>query len=468
MALIPTTQVNVAPDDYRRKAAYALMVNGADASPVEAWSQGAARVAQALMGQYEMNQLDKKDKQSEADATKAYLNFLQPQGGQASPQSPPAMPPQAPAAPPPELGPAASALAKPARMVSADPSALPPPAVPVMPTDKVWGTDEGEKAGLYEPSKPGMKVAQALAPPADKPAMAPAPDDDGTKARIAALLQSPNKAERQLGKSLAENFLAGSLTPKYDFKTAGDTMYRTNASKGTAEPIRDTGRSTRPMSEEERKNWKVPEGVAAGVDDNGKPVFSQPSNINTVNPVISGINERFDAQMKTAQGAGQAIAGIHEARRALDSGAFTGMAADPKLWAAKVGTMFGLSNEAVANTEKLGSAIGTQVLAHAKTLGANPSNADRIYIEKVMGSKELDEASLRGLLDMQERWARDSVKRANDAGKKLVSTDPEKLGRFAPMLSVDEPQTYDDYVKTNPVQSSKPDTSALKKKYGLD
>jgi hypothetical protein len=36
------------------------------------------------------------------------------------------------------------------------------------------------------------------------------------------------------------------------------------------------------------------------------------------------------------------------------------------------------------------------------------------------------------------------------------------------MLSVDEPPSYEDYVKANPAKSAKPDVASLKKKYGLD
>jgi hypothetical protein len=280
---------------------------------------------------------------------------------------------------------------------------------------------------------------------------------DEKKLQIAQLLNSKNPVAKALGTKLMEQALAASDTPKFDFKTAGDNLYRTNARTGTAEPIRDVGRSVKPMSDDERKQWKVPEGVAAGIDDNGKPVFSQPSAVNTVSPVVTGINERFDAQMKAAQAAPQVISSIHEARRALDSGAITGLAADTRLMWAKAQTLFGLPNEAVANTETARAALGNQVLESAKTLGANPSNADRDYIEKVKGgSISLDEASMRRLLDMQEKWGRDSIKRANESGKKLVQTDPEKLGRFAPMLQVDEPPVYEDYIKNNPAKAATP------------
>src|SRR4051794_17281324 len=138
MALIPTTQVNISPDDYKRKIAYALMQQGMDTSPTQHWTQGLARLAQGALGGYEMYRDDQKQKTDEADATKAYLNFLQPQGPQASP---PSAPPQASAAQPAPMSPVASALARPTRMVSADPAAVtgPRPEGPVASSPTVVG-----------------------------------------------------------------------------------------------------------------------------------------------------------------------------------------------------------------------------------------------------------------------------------------------------------------------------------------
>lgn len=58
-----------------------------------------------------------------------------------------------------------------AAVVSQDPAALPPPAVPVPSTPKVIGTLEGERTGIYEPRAPAPPVAPQ--PPAAAPAAAP-------------------------------------------------------------------------------------------------------------------------------------------------------------------------------------------------------------------------------------------------------------------------------------------------------
>lgn len=180
---------------------------------------------------------------------------------------------------------------------------------------------------------------------------------------------------------------------------------------------------------------------------------------NTVNPVLKGIGDRFNESMDTARASVPQIQSIHEARKALDQGAITGVGADTKLFGAKVANMFGLGLEQAANTEVLRSSIGNSVLAKAKTLGANPSNADRDYIEKVVGgSIALEEGSIRRLLDMQEKWARDAIRRANAEGRRVLSSQPDELKNVSGLLSVDEPEDYATFLKNNPITA--PTTAA--------
>jgi hypothetical protein len=452
--------------------AEAMLKESRNAKPIRHWAEGLAQLADAGVAGYASYKADSESKALRSQDTAALASLL---GG--SPASPTASPVSPAPSPVPTTPPGGAPMAA-APMGNAVASAMSPgagaapvnvPRPEVMPSPKVWGDKEAEDAGLYEKpaaAQPGVKVAAALGGNAPMPAPAPAgpapaaaPPPGGLlasatpqqKATIAAGLQaSPDSPANKIAMAMITK-LAANETPKYDFKTAGDSLYRTNAATGTAEPIKEIGRGVKPMTDEQRQQWKVPEGVAAGIDDNGKPVFSQPSAVNTVSPVVAGINERFDAAAKSAAAAPQVISSIHEARRALDSGAFTGAAADQRLFLAKIGTAMGLPSEAVANTEVARAALGAQVLESAKTLGANPSNADRDYIEKVKGgSIKLDEGSMRRLLDMQEKWGRDSVRRANDMGGKMVQTDPEKLGRFKSLMTFEDPPAYADYIKSNP------------------
>jgi hypothetical protein len=195
------------------------------------------------------------------------------------------------------------------------------------------------------------------------------------------------------------------------------------------------------------------------------PINTQPQTTinNTVNPVLKGISDRFDKAMEAADSARSQIQSIHEGRRALDEGAITGLAADPKLFAARVASMFGLPSAAAENTQVMRSALGNQTLDKAKTLGANPTNEDRRIIQEITGGKgDLEEKSIRRIIDMQERWARESIKRANSMGQRLRDAQPDEFKNVAPLMTMDEPETYDEYIKKSPIQSKQPAPSIIK------
>jgi hypothetical protein len=230
MALIPTTAV---PEDYRRKLAYKLMMEGTDASPVQHWAQGLARMGQGALGGYEMYQADEKDKATDRESAQAYAALLGG-GGLAAPQAAPV----APAAPP---MPAPARPMQSAPMASAEPQAVagPRPGGPVQPTAKAWGDAEAEAAGLYEPSPKNAKLASALATPADPAALPPAaqpaqgyaipgqpqaaPAPDPRKAQIIQMLQSDKPAERKMGRALADQMIAQQFKPQdYDIHHRAD------------------------------------------------------------------------------------------------------------------------------------------------------------------------------------------------------------------------------------------------------
>src|SRR5574343_1207496 len=65
----------------RRKIAMLLMRQGMDTSPIQHWTQGAARVAQAMLGGMELNRAD----ESEKAAGKKIADALIPEMAAASP-----------------------------------------------------------------------------------------------------------------------------------------------------------------------------------------------------------------------------------------------------------------------------------------------------------------------------------------------------------------------------------------------
>lgn len=154
--------------------------------------------------------------------------------------------------------------------------------------------------------------------------------------------------------------------------------------------------------------------------------------------------ERLDKQRGAAENAPNIITANHEARQALDDngGAFTGAGANIKLgaarWAASLGLIEPSSDTAkmIANTETLIAQRGEAVLASIKALGANPSNSDRIFLEKVKGANiDLNESTLRRLLDIEENVARKGIEKFNVDLKKQAPS-------FAERLSVEMPEPY--------------------------
>ena len=207
----------------------------------------------------------------------------------------------------------------------------------------------------------------------------------------------------------------------------------------------------RPATPEERKAFGAPDEVPMAIDTtSNKPIYgpaAQKNNVslNTVaNPVMTGVGKQIVDQRETAQTAArQTIPFVHEARQALDQGAITGQFADQKVFAQKVAGLFGLPTDSASNTEVFRSAVGNQVLAQIKALGANPSNADRDYIEKIQGGQvTLEEGSLRKLLDITEKYARSSIRNFNSDAQKLISAKPESYQDIAPLMQFDEPPAY--------------------------
>lgn len=95
---------NIAPGETpqavssRRRIAEALMSQGMQTTPIQHWTQGAARLAQALVGGLGMNRADEQDASGIANAMRAYSSGMSDNPSPApagAPQAPPGMPAQA-------------------------------------------------------------------------------------------------------------------------------------------------------------------------------------------------------------------------------------------------------------------------------------------------------------------------------------------------------------------------------------
>jgi hypothetical protein len=91
----------------------------------------------------------------------------------------------------------------------------------------------------------------------------------------------------------------------------------------------------------------------------------------------------------------------------------------------------------VANTEVFQATAGKFVLDNIKALGVNPSNADRVFIEKTVPRLQTDPAALPSLLQFMENKANVQIRLYNE---KAASVAKKPGGQFLPFdLGVQAP-----------------------------
>lgn len=148
------------------------------------------------------------------------------------------------------------------------------------------------------------------------------------------------------------------------------------------------------------------------------------TSVNTAtNPIVQGFGEQFAQQRTQAASAADAVRAIHTARRQLDEpgGVITGMFANGRMDMARLGSFLGITDPAaLRNTQAFQAAVGQQVLATIRGFGANPSNAEREFSERIAGGNTaLDEAAIRRILDIQENHARQAIDRYNGTAQRV-------------------------------------------------
>jgi hypothetical protein len=123
--------------------------------------------------------------------------------------------------------------------------------------------------------------------------------------------------------------------------------------------------------------------------------------------------QQYEEKIRPAASAAVSeIESTHRFRQLLDAGAFTGVGAEQKLLAARVAEALGIPSDKADNTQALMAAAADRVLASIKSLGANPTDSDRIYLEKAKGGNiTFSEGALRKILDISEKQARSTIKK---------------------------------------------------------
>jgi hypothetical protein len=176
-----------------------------------------------------------------------------------------------------------------------------------------------------------------------------------------------------------------------------------------------------------------------------------------VNEIAKQRVQQYEEKIRpTAQAAVGEVTSMHTIRQLLDAGAFTGLGAEQKLLASRVGEFLGLPSEKAANTQALMGAAAERVLAVVKSLGANPSNADRDYLEKAKGGNiTFTEAGLRRILDIGERMARDTIKKHGEEVGRIRKLDGIK-DMPDEFFAISDAPSYAEWSKGNPLPPVQP------------
>jgi hypothetical protein len=154
------------------------------------------------------------------------------------------------------------------------------------------------------------------------------------------------------------------------------------------------------------------------------------------------IFDAMDEHAKSARTAATGLTSLRTARSAIEGGAITGFAANPRLQFQKLGAALGLANsDRIVNTETFRAAIAPQVAAVMKATVGNVqiSNADREFAERAAGGDiTLDERSIARLLDIMERGGKVIL---DDHQKRIdrVYPDKDKYSRERAIFGVEAP-----------------------------
>jgi hypothetical protein len=431
--------------------AYAMMMQGSSGEPVKHWTQGLARALQGGMGGYELYREDQETKENEAAQSDALIKALG--GGQ--PTQAPIQPPQAPAMPPqrvpvqsqaPQRSPVVAALS-PSGTMSDAPQVMTPPAQKVAPSPRVWGTDEGEAAGLYPPSKPAMQAPLPQAPPL------------AFNDRFAALNPQANPQQAgQLQPVPVQTQSVAPPPPQLAQAQGSDINQQIIQMLQDKNPqVQKLGRGMAAAAVQKRLEGEKPTDEMREYDlyrrQGGKDSFFDfKSSIKRAGAIQNNVNvgggsdkQIFDTMSEgatSARAAATGLTGLREARAALQGGGVFGAGADVRLGLQKVGALLGVTDPSkIVNTETFRAAIAPQVASVLKaTAGTtNLSNADMKFAERAAaGDINLDEATITRLLDIMERASTGAIE-GHRKRLEAVYPDAEKYARERALFNVDMP-----------------------------
>lgn len=211
-------------------------------------------------------------------------------------------------------------------------------------------------------------------------------------------------------------------------------------------------------------NLKTPQGMVSGQ----VTPQSAPSGIGQIGVSQAPINKQFDESLGTNMAKtiteGQSKAeelrdGVRAIDKSLDlikQGAILGSGADLKTDAAKLlNSTFGMniSPDKVANTDFLRSTLGMPLLAKAKALGYNPTDADAKRLDTILGTISKDPNALPDLLQFNREL---SIKAIESHNRKASGVK----GPYSLTVEVPGAYTYSGPSIAQPAPVAQPATGA--------
>lgn len=241
----PTLQGLIAPQSPRDRFATLLLQSGLDTSPVQHWSQGAARMAHALLGGLELKEQQEAPQRGIAEILRIYGGQNQPTQPTAAPRAPQAPPPGFAPTAPPFVPPTPRGFAPPAPPRPGSPNAVVSDAFSTLPSapaadDPTMSVSPRQVAQANAPSPqvqaPARPPSSSLLPPSQTGPIpgAPlpgtgqqpqAPQSPSQQPRLSpqtiALLSSPDAVVRNLGVQM----MTQELTQQKKYQVLGNSIY---------------------------------------------------------------------------------------------------------------------------------------------------------------------------------------------------------------------------------------------------
>lgn len=268
------------------------------------------------------------------------------------------------------------------------------------------------------PTNAPISEASSQSRPQPTPQAQPAADPK--TAQVREMLASPNAKVRKLGQSLALGVLQQNMKPETTDEIKEYNLYSKQEQAAGRQP-----KSFFDFKADLKKAGAINNNVNVG-GGSDKQIF-----------------DSMDTSTNAARTAAAGLAGIREARAAVQSGGFFGAGANEMLGLQKVGAALGVANsDKIVNTETFRAAISPQVAAVLKaTVGtANISNTDREFAERAAGGNiTLDEKSISRLLDIMER-AGSGIVTQHQKRLEKVYPDAEKYARERALFDVGLPE----------------------------